>query len=428
MYIRFSARQGFTKIPGRDAEFDIILMQKYLQWRGNKNNIRSLNGIKSKLKHCGVCHGFVLPTAKGDNESVLRLQLQLVTSDIRKKKKRQCKKQGKTDEPKRSLALGKVSISLLFSAMGVHDEKSFKALSSPSRHWLAMSVCMHAGAMRCFLLCLLRDGSSLRWSDIDQAFRMSEDWHKMKKGGAYTIPFFKHPPYKALQYEFLTSEGKRRGTFTAATVLEWHNQTRDRNEKMFAPMGEKMPSAHQFQIWLRGAFTRLLIGQPQEVNALVSAITPHSFRAGLAGDMWREGVITRVIMKFGRWNDPRAMTQYARDALAQRIQQLRYQPIDDEEALHLDVINGKQLVHKKKTTFESRDPTLRSKEFEQARAKAAKSKTNSKKKRKREQKKQRQQGKQRNSSNGNNSSRSRKRAKQVQPASHHPTPGHHTRN
>ena len=51
LYIDFCRRKGFKIIPGRDVDFDIALMQKYLEWRSKRNNINSIAGIKSKLKH-----------------------------------------------------------------------------------------------------------------------------------------------------------------------------------------------------------------------------------------------------------------------------------------------------------------------------------------------------------------------------------------
>ena len=103
-------------------------------------------------------------------------------------------------------------------------------------------------------------------------------------------------------------------------------------EGLFTPTGQQAPTRQEFQDWLRTSFRQLLGGKSPEIDALIAAITPHSFRAGLAGDMWREGINWRVIIKFGRWHDKRAMEQYARDALVQRLQTISITPIQDIEA------------------------------------------------------------------------------------------------
>ena len=65
----------------------------------------------------------------------------------------------------------------------------------------------------------------------------------------------------------------------------------------------------------------------REVAALVSGITPHSFRAGLASDLEWENIPRSRIKKVGRWNSDRAMEQYIRDGLAQRLRSIQYRSI-----------------------------------------------------------------------------------------------------
>ena len=61
--------------------------------------------------------------------------------------------------------------------------------------------------------------------------------------------------------------------------------------------------------------------------ALLLAMTPHSWRAGLASDLARANVRPGVICKAGRWSSKRAMQQYIRDSLAQRLSSYAYNPI-----------------------------------------------------------------------------------------------------
>ena len=71
---------------------------------------------------------------------------------------------------------------------------------------------------------------------------------------------------------------------------------------------------------MRWSFRSLLTVAPSEREALVEAMTPHGWRAGIAGDLHREGLRPVRIMKVGRWSSKRAMTQYVRDGLAQRLE------------------------------------------------------------------------------------------------------------
>ena len=107
---------------------------------------------------------------------------------------------------------------------------------------------------------------------------------------------------------------------------------------MFSPTGVKCPTQAEFQAWLRLSFKTLLQGPRAEVQALVNAITPHSFRAGLASDLEREGVPRRVIMKRGRWNSAKAMEQYARDGLAQRLRSCSFNKIDVDREIHVQAM------------------------------------------------------------------------------------------
>ena len=110
MYLKFVSRKGPKLIPGKDIPWRIQEVKAYLEWRSRSNNVRSLTQIKCMLKHCGLCFDHLLPTAKGEGPTRLRLQLAMVTKDVGKKKKIQLALKGKSAGPKRSLALGKVAV------------------------------------------------------------------------------------------------------------------------------------------------------------------------------------------------------------------------------------------------------------------------------------------------------------------------------
>ena len=327
IYVAFCVRNGWTRVPGRDRKWTIRTVGPYLRWRARGNCTTSIAQIKSKLKHFGICYDYLLPTAKGEGPAKLRLQLALVCKELAKSERRIKKKAGVPTGPKRSLALGHVAVGMLFSAYGAVDRKSFKALPEHVRHFLVMCVCMHTGAMRFQLVRELYKKATVRWSQPSAAYIMASDWDKMKRRvGTYSIKFPTRPKYDAMVYQVYDRQGREMRKFTAASVLRWQiaQEGSKRVKDLFAPSSGQMPSSRIFKQWLRASFRLLLKGKATEIEALVKAITPHSFRAGMASDLEREDVPRMVIKKMGRWSSARAMEQYMRDGLAQRLSKIQF--------------------------------------------------------------------------------------------------------
>ena len=113
-----------------------------MRWIARNINARTIAQIKSKLKHCGICYDYLLPTAKGETPAKC-LQLAMVTKDISKRERARRKKAGLPTGPKRALALGKVAVNLIFSSYGVMDEKRFTRLAAKVRHYLVIYIRMH---------------------------------------------------------------------------------------------------------------------------------------------------------------------------------------------------------------------------------------------------------------------------------------------
>ena len=80
---------------------------------------------------------------------------------------------------------------------------------------------------------------------------------------------------------------------------------------MFAPVPGRDISREDRQEWLRGALLAAL--PPSEVRAreMVSGVTPHSFRPGLAGDLLRDGWQLDAIAVKCRWQGTRNARMYA---------------------------------------------------------------------------------------------------------------------
>ena len=327
LYIRFCERRGWKQVPGRDCKWSIEAVRPYIMWRASNNNVRSVRQIKSKLKHCGLCYNHLLPTAKGETPARLRLQLAMLTKEISKRERLRKKKAGIPQGPKRSLALGRVAISMLFSAYNATTRKSFNKLPEDVRHRLVICACMHTACMRFQLIRELYKKGEMRWSQPSEMFMMAADWNKMRREvGEYTVKFPMKPRLKAMIYAAYGRKGEVLHSFTAAKVLKWHlaNVKSRRGKDLFAPSFGEMPSSEEFKAWLRESFRMLLVGDKREIDALVKSITPHSFRAGMAGDLERDDVPRLTIKKLGRWASNEAMEQYMRDGLAQRLQKLRY--------------------------------------------------------------------------------------------------------
>lgn len=327
MYIRFCNGRGIRAVPGRDKPWKIKIVRPYLEWRALTNNARSLTQIKCMLKHCGICYNNLLPTAAMEHPACLRIQLSLITRQVGKQAKKRMAAVGKSTAPKQSLALGKIAISLLFSAYRATTRKGFKACGRKTRHWLAMCIAMHTGCMRFELMRQLRKSGSFRWSQPDQCWRAKSDWHKMKRqSNEYAVEFPQKPVHAAMVYHQFANDGSVQLSFTAAQVLRWQMDIENSEWAcdLFAPTD--LTSAG-FKKWIRVSFSALLVEDQTEVRALVEAMTPHSFRAGMASDLERENVPRSRIKRIGRWHSDRAMEKYFRDGLAQRLCRIRFQSI-----------------------------------------------------------------------------------------------------
>ena len=103
---------------------------------------------------------------------------------------------------------------------------------------------------------------------------------------------------------------------TAADVLRWHfnRLRRDGETAIFAPVRGVRASHDDRQVWLRAAVRAALPANEVAAIALVNDISPHSFRAGLASDLLREGVSIAIIGSVCRWKATRAIRLYAERA------------------------------------------------------------------------------------------------------------------
>ena len=105
-------------------------------------------------------------------------------------------------------------------------------------------------------------------------------------------------------------------TYPAATIMHWHFRQLQRagEQFIFAPVAGAVCTRDERQNWIREVLSAALPIVEKEARALVDQVTPHSFRAGLAGDLFREGVALQRIASICRWNTPRVVRLYAERA------------------------------------------------------------------------------------------------------------------
>ena len=188
---------------------------------------------------------------------------------------------------------------------------------------------MGTGCMRFFLVRWLWQHAHLRWSGVDRTYRFAADWRKMRNGGEYTVPFPTSPQYQAMYYPVYTARGTVVGSFTAATILGWQVKLvgSSRARRLFSPGTDEAPRRSECQCFVRWSFQTLLDIDKDEAASWIETMSPHGWRAGIAGDLHRAGVHPKLIMRIGRWRSRRAMEQYVRDGLAQRLERPSFKAI-----------------------------------------------------------------------------------------------------
>ena len=100
---------------------------------------------------------------------------------------------------------------------------------------------------------------------------------------------------------------------TAAKVLTWHMKTLQRagEEFIFRPYKGRRASRTERRRWLQRVLWAALPLDQKAARKMVTDVTPHAFRAGLAGDLHEEEVSWQGIAMWCRWHSMRAMRMYA---------------------------------------------------------------------------------------------------------------------
>ena len=313
-YVRFVERLwSADAVPGRDVDWNPFVLWRYMLFRAEKCKPTTVFSAVSALSHMGVKYGFVLPTQKFDGNALLYKQITNMKREISLLYRQAHGGDGATFDVHRSTPLGAASISLLLSHFRVYDEPSFLRLSRCDRHHVATAMMQHTCGMRFghFLSRQYRTSAFVR--DAYGTFRLATDWHRYSGRRSYCLEFARVPRWPCLKYVVRSPEGVHVASLVTAQVLQWHFDQLERagESLVFAPVLGAPTSRAQRKRWLQDALLAALPLHEGAVRRLVDLVSPHAFRAGIAGDLLRAGVPPQSIAIWCRWWSMRAMRLYA---------------------------------------------------------------------------------------------------------------------
>ena len=314
LYLRFAQRVWSTDaVPGKDGEWNAFVLWKYMLHRSEKCKPTTVFSAVSALAHIGALHGFVLPTQRWDGRPLFYRQLKNMKREISIRYRAEHGARGATFDVKRSTPIGAQSVSLLLSHFQVGDEQSFLRVPRLHRHHLVVSMMQHTCGMRFghFLWRKYRVSSFKK--DAHGTFRLITDWHRYSGQRSYCLEFARTPRWPCLRYAVYDAAGVHKASVVTAEVMQWHfdQLERDGESFVFAPVLGRALSRARRKAWLQESLLAALHPHDVEVRKRVALVSPHAFRAGLAGDLLRAGVAPQTIAIWCRWWSMRAMRMYA---------------------------------------------------------------------------------------------------------------------
>ena len=315
-YVSFAGDRR-NKVPGAAVPWDMQLLWDYLRFRATTCKPATIKQILTKLSHFGAINGFVLANSKFDgapaaHKAIHRMMQQL---KLNARAEAAASGEGYTYTPvDRCTPIGVRGVSILLSVFQVTNRQRFLQLRREDRHHFAASVMQHTGGMR-FSQYVTRDYtiSCFLLDAVDASFRLVTDWSRYAGQRQFSIEFSSSPQFASMWYKVYAPNGDLIETYLAATLLQWHfDELRQAGEtRVFAPTPGATTSREERQQWLRAALFDALPIEEREARALVEQVTPHSFRSGLSGDLYREGVALIRIGSICRWNSVRVVRIYA---------------------------------------------------------------------------------------------------------------------
>ena len=221
---------------------------------------------------------------------------------------------GATYEPvDRCTPVGQKGVSMILSAFALTSEEKFNALSRSDRHHVAGLMMQHTGGMRFGGFAKMNYTLDSFAVYASGSIRLVTDWSRYSGRRQFAIEFSSSPRFEAMWYHIYAPNGDLIDSYPAATLLLWHFRRlqRDGERHVFAPELGHTCSRDDRQELIRQALLSALPVSEREARVAVEDVSPHSFRAGLAGDLFRAGVSLQRIASICRWHAPRVVRIYA---------------------------------------------------------------------------------------------------------------------
>ena len=314
-YVEFVEMQGIKNVPGRDSKWDMPMLWEYMRMRSARCKPTTVVQIATKLRHFGMQHGFVLATSKYDAQPAVYGAIKKMKKQLTIEARERAAAEGRTyEEVERCTPLGKRSVEMLLSGFGVVSEEAFRALSRSNRHHVFATMMQHTGGMR-FGLIFERDYTTEAFvrDARDGSFRLVTDYSRYAGRRQFCINFEASPRYESMWYHVHDASGTLRLVLSAATLMSWHFDMLQRagERHVFRPVRGGAISRQKRQVWLRQALLDALPLHERAARSLIDDVTPHSFRAGIAGDLYREGIALQTVGSICRWRSPYAIRIYS---------------------------------------------------------------------------------------------------------------------
>ena len=309
------AKQFSLEVPGKDKDWDLSLLWQYIQRRSQTCKPTTITQILTKLRHFGLRRGHVLANSKFDAKPAeygrVRSMKKQVALDAREKAAQEGQQYVPVD---RSTPIGKRGVEMILSAFAIITKARFRRLSRSDRHHIAASLMQHTGGMR-FGQFIERDYTLEAFiaDAADNSLRLITDYSRYSGARQFCIEFEAFPRFECMWYHVRDESGEVKCTLTAAKLMYWHlDILRQAGERhIFRPKIGVVTTRAQRQTWLRRILWSALPMREKQARTLVLDVTPHSFRAGLAGDLLREGASLQTIGSVCRWNSVVDIRLYA---------------------------------------------------------------------------------------------------------------------
>ena len=313
-YVAFAGVRR-QQIPGATVPWDMQLLWEYLQARSETCKPATIKQILTKLSHFGAMNNFILANSKFDGAPAAHKAIHRMLQQLKLDARANAAATGVQYAPvDRCTPIGVRGVSMLLSSFQVIDREHFLRLSRVDRHNVANAVMQHTGAMR-FGQFADRDYpvSAFIVDGADASLRLVTDWSRYAGRRQFAIEFASSPQFASMWYKIRAPNGDLITSYPAATLLRWHfEQIQQAGEtRVFAPVLGATISREARQQWLRTALLDALPLAETEARALIDQVTPHSFRSGLSGDLFREGVALQRVGSICRWNSQRVVRLYA---------------------------------------------------------------------------------------------------------------------